>query len=192
MILNLPELIDDSMYRTNHLRVQNRKELIKILSTRLGHPWAFDLTSTDVSAVQHPGTLPSDQLLLAVFTWTIHSSFGKQLTASSARLDLPSILFNMFSPVSHRSLIRLKLESSEYEGVVHSTHRFEEETTSEWLYLFEGSGVPYGPINNMKNVFAEPQLSVRAEPAQLLIQLQIDLGDVQGLEHGAGSETLMK
>lgn len=36
------------------------------------------------------------------------------------------------------------------------------------------------------------QLSVRAEPAQLLIQLQIDLGDVQGLEHGAGSETLMK
>uniref|UniRef100_A0A8C6BHA5 Succinyl-CoA:glutarate-CoA transferase n=1 Tax=Monodon monoceros TaxID=40151 RepID=A0A8C6BHA5_MONMO len=68
-ILNLPELIDDSKYRTNHLRVQNRKELIKILSTR-----------------------------------------------------------------------------------------FEEEMTSKWLHLFEGSGVPYGPINNMKNVFAEPQV----------------------------------
>eukprot|EP00070_Physeter_catodon_P039116 XP_028346010.1 succinate--hydroxymethylglutarate CoA-transferase isoform X8 [Physeter catodon] len=69
-ILNLPELIDDSKYRTNRLRVQNRKELIKILSTR-----------------------------------------------------------------------------------------FEEEMTSKWLHLFEGSGVPYGPINNMKNVFAEPQVS---------------------------------
>uniref|UniRef100_A0A2K6G9T2 Succinyl-CoA:glutarate-CoA transferase n=1 Tax=Propithecus coquereli TaxID=379532 RepID=A0A2K6G9T2_PROCO len=68
-ILNLPELIDDSKYKTNHLRVQNRKELIKILSAR-----------------------------------------------------------------------------------------FEEELTSKWLYLFEGSGVPYGPINNMKNVFAEPQV----------------------------------
>ncbi|KAM9078402.1 succinyl-CoA:glutarate CoA-transferase isoform 3-T3 [Megaptera novaeangliae] len=68
-ILNLPELIDDSKYRTNHLRVQNRKELIKILSAR-----------------------------------------------------------------------------------------FEEEMTSKWLHLFEGSGVPYGPINNMKNVFAEPQV----------------------------------
>ncbi|XP_027394976.1 succinate--hydroxymethylglutarate CoA-transferase isoform X7 [Bos indicus] len=67
-ILNLPELINDSKYRTNHLRVQNRKELIKILSTR-----------------------------------------------------------------------------------------FKEEMTSKWLQLFEGSGVPYGPINNMKNVFAEPQ-----------------------------------
>ncbi|XP_032160078.1 succinate--hydroxymethylglutarate CoA-transferase isoform X6 [Mustela erminea] len=68
-ILNLPELIDDSKYKTNHLRVQNRKELIKILSAR-----------------------------------------------------------------------------------------FEEEMTSKWLYLFEGSGVAYGPINDMKNVFAEPQV----------------------------------
>ncbi|XP_073095170.1 succinyl-CoA:glutarate CoA-transferase isoform X2 [Manis javanica] len=68
-ILNLPELTDDSKYKTNHLRVQNRKELIKILS-----------------------------------------------------------------------------------------ERFEEEMTSKWLHLFEGSGVAYGPINNMKNVFAEPQV----------------------------------
>uniref|UniRef100_A0A8C9ACX7 Succinyl-CoA:glutarate-CoA transferase n=1 Tax=Prolemur simus TaxID=1328070 RepID=A0A8C9ACX7_PROSS len=68
-ILNLPDLIDDSKYKTNHLRVQNRKELITILSTR-----------------------------------------------------------------------------------------FEEELTSKWLHLFEGSGVPYGPINNLKNVFAEPQV----------------------------------
>uniref|UniRef100_A0A673TQ76 Succinyl-CoA:glutarate-CoA transferase n=1 Tax=Suricata suricatta TaxID=37032 RepID=A0A673TQ76_SURSU len=68
-ILNLPELIEDSKYKTNHLRVQNRKELIKILSAR-----------------------------------------------------------------------------------------FEKEMTSKWLYLFEGSGVAYGPINNMKNVFEEPQV----------------------------------
>ncbi|KAM9216670.1 succinyl-CoA:glutarate CoA-transferase isoform 1-T1 [Dugong dugon] len=68
-ILNLPELIDDSKYKTNHLRVQNRKELIKILSAR-----------------------------------------------------------------------------------------FAEEMTSKWLNLFEGSGIPYGPINSMKNVFAEPQV----------------------------------
>ncbi|XP_054548272.1 succinate--hydroxymethylglutarate CoA-transferase isoform X1 [Talpa occidentalis] len=68
-ILNLPELIDDSKYKNNHLRVQNRKGLIKILSSR-----------------------------------------------------------------------------------------FEKEVTSKWLCLFEGSGVPYGPINNMKTVFAEPQV----------------------------------
>ncbi|OXB72398.1 UNVERIFIED_CONTAM: hypothetical protein H355_002039, partial [Colinus virginianus] len=33
-ILNLPEVIKDSRYKTNELRVQNRKELIDILSTR--------------------------------------------------------------------------------------------------------------------------------------------------------------
>ncbi|KAM6202351.1 succinyl-CoA:glutarate CoA-transferase [Rhynchocyon petersi] len=68
-ILNLPELIDDSKYKTNHLRVQNRKELIKILSAR-----------------------------------------------------------------------------------------FAEKITSKWLTLFEDSGIPYGPINNMKSVFEEPQV----------------------------------
>ncbi|XP_021241470.1 succinate--hydroxymethylglutarate CoA-transferase isoform X2 [Numida meleagris] len=68
-ILDLPEVIKDSRYKTNKLRVQNRKELIDILSTR-----------------------------------------------------------------------------------------FLEKTTVKWLQLFEGSRVPYGPINNMQQVFSEPQV----------------------------------
>ncbi|XP_072782053.1 succinyl-CoA:glutarate CoA-transferase isoform X10 [Taeniopygia guttata] len=68
-ILNLPEVSKDSRYKTNTLRVQNRKELIDILSTR-----------------------------------------------------------------------------------------FSEKATVEWLQLFEGSGVPYGPINNMQQVFSDPQV----------------------------------
>ncbi|XP_072865042.1 succinyl-CoA:glutarate CoA-transferase isoform X4 [Chlorocebus sabaeus] len=83
-ILDLPELIDDSKYKTNHLRVQNRKELIKILS-----------------------------------------------------------------------------------------ERFEEELTSKWLHLFEGSGVPYGPINNMKNVFAEPQLPDPMENRDAILEERV-------------------
>ncbi|XP_074140603.1 succinyl-CoA:glutarate CoA-transferase isoform X2 [Sminthopsis crassicaudata] len=67
-ILHLPALINDPKYKTNNLRVQNRKELITILSAR-----------------------------------------------------------------------------------------FAEEMTSTWLRLFEGSGIPYGPINSMREVFAEPQ-----------------------------------
>ncbi|KAM9231614.1 succinyl-CoA:glutarate CoA-transferase [Leptosomus discolor] len=68
-VLNLPEISKDSRYKTNVLRVQNRKELTTILSTR-----------------------------------------------------------------------------------------FSEKATMEWLQLFEGSGVPYGPINNMQQVFSDPQV----------------------------------
>ncbi|KAM3929005.1 succinyl-CoA:glutarate CoA-transferase [Leptodactylus fuscus] len=37
--------------------------------------------------------------------------------------------------------------------------RFSEKTTAEWLKLFEGSGIPYGPINSIKQVFSEPQVA---------------------------------
>ncbi|XP_075274700.1 succinyl-CoA:glutarate CoA-transferase isoform X3 [Opisthocomus hoazin] len=78
-ILNLPEVSKDSRYKTNMLRVQNRKELIDILSTR-----------------------------------------------------------------------------------------FSEKATIEWLQLFEGSGVPYGPINNMQEVFSDPQATLVKKTKKML------------------------
>ncbi|XP_077979326.1 succinyl-CoA:glutarate CoA-transferase-like isoform X2 [Glandiceps talaboti] len=36
--------------------------------------------------------------------------------------------------------------------------RFSEKTLSEWLDIFEGCGIPYGPINNMQQVFSNPQV----------------------------------
>lgn len=35
---------------------------------------------------------------------------------------------------------------------------FCQKTTSEWLAQLEGSGIPYGPINNMQAVFSDPQV----------------------------------
>ncbi|XP_078396255.1 succinyl-CoA:glutarate CoA-transferase isoform X2 [Cetorhinus maximus] len=35
--------------------------------------------------------------------------------------------------------------------------RFRDKTTQNWLELFEGSGVPYGPINSIQQAFSEPQ-----------------------------------
>ena len=31
-------------------------------------------------------------------------------------------------------------------------------TTDEWLSEFEGANFPYGPINNMEQVFSDPQV----------------------------------
>ncbi|CAM9341811.1 unnamed protein product [Lampetra fluviatilis] len=36
--------------------------------------------------------------------------------------------------------------------------RFAEKTTAQWLVLFEGCPVPYGPINSMRQVFSDPQV----------------------------------
>ncbi|XP_036800195.1 succinate--hydroxymethylglutarate CoA-transferase isoform X4 [Oncorhynchus mykiss] len=39
------------------------------------------------------------------------------------------------------------------------SQRFLEELTGEWLRRFEGTGVPCGPINNIQQVFSEPQVA---------------------------------
>lgn len=36
--------------------------------------------------------------------------------------------------------------------------KFEAHPTDHWLQLFEGSGISYGPINNMEQVFSDPQV----------------------------------
>ncbi|XP_071961740.1 succinyl-CoA:glutarate CoA-transferase-like isoform X2 [Antedon mediterranea] len=38
------------------------------------------------------------------------------------------------------------------------TKRILEKTMSEWLEAFEGSGVPYGPVNSMQETFSNPQV----------------------------------
>ncbi|KAK5897718.1 hypothetical protein CgunFtcFv8_015198 [Champsocephalus gunnari] len=42
------------------------------------------------------------------------------------------------------------------------SHRLLQETTADWLTQFEGSGVPVGPINNIQEVFSNPQTSPSA------------------------------
>ncbi|RFU25899.1 hypothetical protein B7463_g10446, partial [Scytalidium lignicola] len=40
-------------------------------------------------------------------------------------------------------------------------HLFSERTTEEWLAVFEGSGMPYGPINTLEKAFSHPQTAAR-------------------------------
>ena len=38
---------------------------------------------------------------------------------------------------------------------------FAKKTTDEWAQAFEGSGMPYAPINTMEKVFSHPQTHAR-------------------------------
>lgn len=44
---------------------------------------------------------------------------------------------------------------------------FETKTTSEWMEIFDGSGLPFAPINNMERTFAHPQAQARDMIAQV-------------------------
>lgn len=44
--------------------------------------------------------------------------------------------------------------------------KFQQKSTADWLKAFEGSGIPYGPINNIQQVFSDPQVSINTvDPA---------------------------
>ena len=36
--------------------------------------------------------------------------------------------------------------------------RFLQKTTKKWLHLLEDSGIPFGPINDVEQVFDDPQV----------------------------------
>ena len=44
---------------------------------------------------------------------------------------------------------------------------FGRKTTAEWLALLESAGVPNGPINNIAQVFEEPQVKARRVKIEL-------------------------
>ena len=44
---------------------------------------------------------------------------------------------------------------------------FGKKTTAEWLALLESAGVPNGPINNIAQVFEEPQVKARGVKIEL-------------------------
>jgi len=36
--------------------------------------------------------------------------------------------------------------------------RVAEKSLTEWLTIFEGASFPYGPVNNLEEVFSDPQV----------------------------------
>ncbi|KAK2517077.1 Sugct [Columba guinea] len=114
-ILNLTEVSKDSRFKTNTLRVQNRKELIDILSTRL-------LQKSNVNATLHLSNVDKFE----------DSADKRVIQGTSGQISCKC--------------------NGAYRVV------FSEKATIEWLQLFEGSGVPYGPINNIQQVFSDPQV----------------------------------
>ncbi|ODH23533.1 hypothetical protein ACO22_05383 [Paracoccidioides brasiliensis] len=51
---------------------------------------------------------------------------------------------------------------------------FKSKTTDEWLTIFEGSGMPYGPINNLEKVFTHAQTQAREMIQSIELDAAVD------------------
>ncbi|XP_050418065.2 succinate--hydroxymethylglutarate CoA-transferase isoform X2 [Patella vulgata] len=52
-----------------------------------------------------------------------------------------------------------KLRVTNRKSLLHTlSERFLQKSTDEWLNIFEDSGIPYGPINTIQQVFSDPQV----------------------------------
>ncbi|XP_002734750.2 succinyl-CoA:glutarate CoA-transferase-like [Saccoglossus kowalevskii] len=74
-----------------------------------------------------------------------------------------------FSIVCKLLSLEFLLEDNRYKGnhmrvenrntlITTMSDRFSQKSLKEWLDIFEGCGIPYGPINNMQQVFNDPQV----------------------------------
>ncbi|XP_067650591.1 succinate--hydroxymethylglutarate CoA-transferase-like [Haliotis asinina] len=76
----------------------------------------------------------------------------KQFQLLCKRMDLPELLEDERfqqnkARVANRDILLPLL-----------ANRFETKTSSQWMQVLEGSGIPYGPVNNMQEVFSDPQV----------------------------------
>lgn len=51
--------------------------------------------------------------------------------------------------------------------------KFQTKTIVEWLDVFQNCKFPYGPVNNMENAFADPQVHIIIQDIHLFLKIQI-------------------
>lgn len=104
---------------------------------------------------QHPSVVPYDAFKTKDLHFVCGATNEKQWNIFCRLLEIEYLLederFKTNSDrVEHRDVLFPILNG-----------RFMTKTSDEWDHAFHGSGMPYGPINNMQRVFAHAQTSAR-------------------------------
>jgi succinate---hydroxymethylglutarate CoA-transferase len=103
----------------------------------------------------HPSVVPYDAFKTKDTYFVIGATNDKQFANLCTRLGQPSLAQDpRFVTNGYRVQNREELKAL-------INQLFATKTTQEWIEIFEGSGMPYGPINSMEKVFAHPQTEAR-------------------------------
>jgi succinate---hydroxymethylglutarate CoA-transferase len=104
---------------------------------------------------QHPSVVPYDSFETKDLYFVCGAVNNKQFEKLCQILNVPQLLEDSrFESNSSRVANRDEL-------MPHISKAFKARSASEWMKEFEGSGMPYAPINTMEKVFSHPQTAAR-------------------------------
>jgi succinate--hydroxymethylglutarate CoA-transferase len=125
------------------------------LLTNVGLSWLNLGIEAQRWGCQHPSIAPYDAFKTKDLYLVCGATNDSQFKALCNLLGLERLLSEeMFSTNPKR------VENREALGKIFDA-MFQTKTTAEWIETFQGTGLPFAPINNMEKTFAHPQAQAR-------------------------------
>ncbi|KAH9513350.1 hypothetical protein Btru_034713 [Bulinus truncatus] len=174
-LIGHPTLAFDEKYLTNKARVQNREELLeflfKVQKTGRGQHIDCNLLSTCVASLvnvasnylntgqegrrygtAHPSIVPYQAFQTSDGYIIVGAGNDNQFKTLAELIGHPTLAFDE-KYLTNKARVQNREELLEFLFKV-----FKEKSLSTWLKIFENSSIPYGPINNLEQVFSDPQV----------------------------------
>lgn len=125
------------------------------LLINVGHSWLNMGIEAERWGTQHPSVVPYDAFKTNDLYFVIGATNDKQFAILTKQLRIPELAADeRFKTNADRVKNR-----DELYPILNPL--FLQKTTAELTDLFEGTGMPYGPINTMEKVFGHPQTKAR-------------------------------
>lgn len=125
------------------------------LLTNVASTWLNMGVEAERWGTQHPSVVPYDAFKSKDLYFVCGATNDKQFKILCDRLGLPDL------PTDPRFLTNPDRVKHRDELFPLLNDAFATKTTEEWTEAFEGSGMPYAPINTMEKVFSHPQTHAR-------------------------------
>lgn len=125
------------------------------LLTNVGLSWLNLGIEAQRWGCQHPSIAPYDAFKTKDLYLVCGATNDSQFKALCELLGLDSLLNEEIFSTNPK-----RVENREELGKIFDSV-FRAKTTDEWMKLFEGTGLPFAPINNMEKTFTHPQAEAR-------------------------------
>lgn len=123
--------------------------------TNVGLSWLNLGIEADRWGCQHPSIAPYDAFETKDMYLVCGATNDAQYAKFCKLLGLDDLI------TDPRFETNPKRAADREELLPYFRNKFKEKTTDRWLAVFEGTGLPFAPINNMQRTFAHPQTAAR-------------------------------